>query len=61
MAAGITISRIRSNPIAECETCDNDVLDAEPTRAEVRAHVKATGHTVYVLVEEGTYYKPEEA
>lgn len=57
---GISITRGARQHTVECETCNNDVLDAEASRAKVRAHVKATGHTVYVLVEEGTYYRPEK-
>lgn len=59
MTSGIAIFRARGQPMAECEGC-NGVLPVEPTRAEVRAHVRDTRHTVYVLVEESTYYKPEE-
>lgn len=59
MASKVEITRFRAGMhIAECEHCTD--LSPDATRAEARAHVADTGHTVRVVVEETTRYEATE-
>ena len=53
----VRISRFRQVTVADCEQCRG--FDPDSTREQVRAHVRETGHTARVLVEEVTKYEPE--
>ncbi|TDC35679.1 hypothetical protein E1211_15350 [Micromonospora sp. 15K316] len=55
----LDISRLTNPPSVECEQCDR--LRPDATRERARLHVHQTGHTVRVLVEHVTVYRPDRS
>ncbi len=50
----VQINRRRSAGMAECEQCDNLVVDA--TRPEAIRHASERGHLVHFIVEDSSTY-----
>lgn len=53
----VLITRSDGLPRVTCDQCA--ALHPNATRERVRGHVKKTGHTVTVVVEDTTRYEPE--
>lgn len=53
----VDIIRRRSETMAHCDGCD---INPDSTRERVRQHVKQTGHTARVLIEDVTKYEPRQ-
>ncbi len=57
-ARPVAIRRLRMPTMTECEQCS--ALPSDVTRTRARLHVAQTGHTVLVIVEDTTIYRPSE-
>lgn len=62
MSAGRKVSMVRAKlrPMAKCEYPTCTVLRPDSTRQRAQQHVKNTGHTVRVVIEDVTVYRPIE-
>jgi hypothetical protein len=57
---GVRMIRVKFVPEANCDNTQCAFFETGPrARSLAQAHVRTTGHTVHVIVEDSTAYSPE--
>jgi len=57
---GVRMLRVKFEPVAVCDNSSCGFEGQGPlARNRAQVHVKRTGHTVHVIIEDSTAYSPE--